>query len=293
MSDLLEFLDRYHVSYTQEGSHARSGWVQILDPPCPGCQSSRGHLGIRLDCSRAACYKCSGKHVPTLLRELTDAPWKEIQALTRAGIFVPREDDPTVGTYTPPTCLQKLSESPKHSKYLQARGLDPAYCETIWGMQATGIWSNYPMRVHIPITKQKRAVSWTARAVAGQEPRYQTAQKHEKSFDEKKWLFGLDFVKRAAIIVEGPFGAVNLGAGTVATLGLAVTQAQISLIANIWRRVICFDNEPAAQRRAESLAESLAVFPGETLVVNLDAADPGEASKAEVELIRKLAFGRA
>lgn len=288
--NLTEFLDAYRVLWSQDHKHSRPGWTQIEN--CPRCHSTNYHLGIKNDYSRAACYKCGGWSIRGVLREITQAPWPEIYKLTGQGIWIPKEvAHEHKGTYTPPTGLRPLTDSPKHCKYLKRRGFDPTYCETVWGMQATGPWSNYPQRLFIPINRHNRPVSWTARAVADQDPKYQTASEEEKCFDEKNWLFGLDFVRHAAIICEGPLDAVNLGRGAVATFGLAVTPAQVSLMASIWRRIICFDNSPDAQARADKLAETLSLFPGETVRVNLDADDPGSAEPSEVNEIRKLAFG--
>lgn len=159
-------------------------------------------------------------------------------------------------------------------------------------MQGTGPFSTYPFRIFIPIHLRGKPVSWTARTVKkGVEPRYQTAQKHEKSIDEKKLIYGMDHVKRTIIIVEGPLDAVNVGPGAGATFGLSVTNRQILLLAQVPRRIVCFDNSPDAQRRAEVLAEQLAVFPGETFRVNLDADDPGSATRSEVLKLRRFAFG--
>jgi DNA primase len=116
---------------------------------------------------------------------------------------------------------------------------------------------------------------------------------HQKSMDEKKLLFGADKARDKVIVVEGPLGAIRVGVGAVATMGLAVTQAQLSRLTEYQSRVICFDSEPAAQRRANRLAEQLASFPGHTSVVELDADDPGEIAQAEKESLRKFAFGSA
>ncbi len=77
----------------------------------------------------------------------------------------------------------------------------------------------------------------------------------------------------------------------MATCGVAYTQAQLSLMADYPRRFICFDSEDAAQARAQRLAADLAVFPGETSIVVLDAADPGEITRAECRSLRRMAFG--
>jgi hypothetical protein len=62
-------------------------------------------------------------------------------------------------------------------------------------------------------------------------------------------------------------------------------------LASIWRRVIVFDNSVQAQLRADKLAEQLMVFPGETYTINLDSADPGEATEREIKQLRKFVFG--
>jgi hypothetical protein len=52
------------------------------------------------------------------------------------------------------------------------------------------------------------------------------------------------------------------------------------------------DSSDEAQRIADKLCEDLAVFPGETIRIVVDAKDPGSADTAEVEAIRKFTFGR-
>jgi hypothetical protein len=104
-------------------------------------------------------------------------------------------------------------------------------------------------------------------------------------------LFGADKAKGKIIICEGPFDAVALGVGAVATLGVAYTLAQVALMSEYNERYVCFDSSPDAQARANKLAEQLAVFPGTTHVLTLDADDPGEISQAERDLVRKTVFG--
>jgi hypothetical protein len=236
---------------------------------------------------------CGSFYVPKLLRELTNAPYDEISQLLGQRAFVRENaDDKPLGVYTPPTNLVGITQCEAVHAYVLERGLDPDYLERVWGVRATGPFSNYPFRLFIPIYKGKRIVSWTARAACGQEPRYQTASAIQKSFDEKKLLFGNQFIREAAIIVEGPLDAINVGRGAVATLGVSYTQQQVALMSDILRRVIVFDNSPKAQARARQLADQLAVFPGETFVVNLNADDPGSASRTEVRQLRDFAFGK-
>ena len=240
----------------------------------------------------ANCYVCGPFSVPKLLKDLTQAPWSEIYRLLGDRAFVPKDQGTeTQGVYTPPTLLQPIAAVPAVHQYVLGRKFDPDYLESVWQCRATGPFSSYPFRLFIPIYLGKRQVSWTTRAACGQEPRYRNAGPTEKTVDEKTLLFGAQFVKDSCIIHEGPTDVFRVGKGCVATLGVSYTTAQVDRLASIWRRIICFDNSANAQRRAAKLAEDLAVFPGETIVVNLDAEDPGEASEHEVRQLRRFAFG--
>jgi hypothetical protein len=287
---LTEFFDKHGVEWSKTDKHSRHSWTQAR--PCPRCSNDRFHLGIKDDFSRSSCYTCGSFHVPKLLKDLTDAPWSEIYKLLGSRAYLPKEaDTASKGVYTPPTLLQPLEAVPAVAAYLKQRSFDLEYLETVWGVRATGPFSNYPFRVFMPIYLNRKAVSWTARAACGQEPRYRNAGPGEKSIDEKTLLFGAQFVKDTCIICEGPTDVFRVGKGCVATLGVSYTMAQVDRLASIWRRIICFDNSENAQRRANKLAAELSVFPGETIVVNLDAEDPGSASEQEVRQLRRFAFG--
>lgn len=286
---LSEFLDKYQVAWSKTDRHSRSGWTQVQR--CNRCTNENFHLGIKDDLRWANCYTCGNWNIRKLLKELTDAPWPEIGALLGDRAYVQQETDKTLGRYTPPTNLMPIAQVPAVADYLRGRGFNLAYLEKYWGIQATGPFSDYPMRAFIPVHLSTRPVSWTARAACGQEPRYQTAQAHQKCFDEKHLLFGGQFVKDTAIVVEGPLDAIRVGRGAVALFGLAYTQFQVAEIAKLWKRAIVFDSSERAQARAKVLAEQLAVFPGETLVIQLDAEDPGSASEQEVRKLRHYVFG--
>jgi hypothetical protein len=285
---LADFLDKYGVEWSKTDKHSRHSWTQAR--PCPRCSNDRFHLGIQDDFSRSSCYTCGSFHVPKLLKDLTDAPWSEIYKLLGNRAYVPKEaDTASGGVYTPPTLLEPLAAVPAVAAYLKQRNFDLEYLETVWGVRATGPFSNHPFRVFMPIYLNRKAVSWTARAACGQEPRYRNAGPGEKSMDEKTLLFGAQYAKDAVIIVEGPFDSMAIGKGAVATLGIAVTTAQVNRLADYYKRVIVFDNEPNAQRRARALADQLSIYPGETFIVNIDAKDPAEAKPSEIAALRKFA----
>lgn len=292
---LTDFLDKHGIEWSKTHKHSRQGWTQVF---CPRCGSENFHCGIKDDLSRASCYRCGSFNVSSLLRLLTDANWQDIKQLVGDRVFIARDSvSESQGVFTPPTNLKEITEIPAVHDYVRSRGFDPRYLSEIWHCKATGPISTYPFRLYIPIYLGRKAVSWTARAACGQEQRYQTAKPNEKTYDEKKLLFGNQFTKESVIICEGPLSAIAIGRGAAATFGLAVTQSQLNWMADYYRRVICFDNEPRAVEKAREIAENLAAFPGETFVVTLDASDPAEclrtaSGRSEIKKLRQFAFGR-
>lgn len=281
-----ELLEKHNVPVAgPDDPHYRLGWTNTQ---CPFCQGHKNHLGIRNDFSRANCYKCGHKNVLYALRLLTKESLDELKHLKTFATPDDFLQEKKYGGYKPPPGLIALS--PKDRAYLQNRGLDSDILERRYGLQSIGPFSGMPRGVFIPITMGGKPVSWTVRfreATDGQ--RYKTASDYEKSISEKDILFGAETCTNIAIVVEGFFDKANIGEGAVCTFGLAYTQKQVQLIAEYPRRVICFDNSRDAQQVAARLASDLAVFPGETLQVTLDADDPGSASREEVQELRKFA----
>ncbi len=104
----------------------------------------------------------------------------------------------------------------------------------------------------------------------------------------KSLLFAMDLARHAVIVVEGPFDAMRIGPGAVATMGINYSQAQVNLIAAFPVRYVAADNEPNAQRMAVKLCQELEVFAGKTERICVDAKDPGSASDKELRLLRRL-----
>ena len=73
----------------------------------------------------------------------------------------------------------------------------------------------------------------------------------------------------------------------MATLGLGYTQAQVNRMVNYKTRVICFDNEKKAQKRASKLCNDLSVYPGETFNVKLSGKDAASSPIKEIKEVRR------
>jgi DNA primase len=115
-----------------------------------------------------------------------------------------------------------------------------------------------------------------------------SASPNEESFPHKKVLYGADKAKNTIVVVEGPADAWAIGPGAVAVFGLEVSTVQYREISSYPTRVICFDNQPVAARRADKLASRLCKEPGDTYIVRLESGkDPADSDPQELLQIRK------
>jgi len=282
-----EFLQQHGIDYREGGSHrhVRAGWIGI---DCPRCGQGTGkfHAGIELSTGRAACWKCGGFNSMNLLAEAAGINWHAVQK-TRisflASVDAPRIDCLTGRGLEYPKGLTSLQKP--HRAYLKRRGFDPVSIETLWGTRSTGPLSPLAWRIWIPIELDGRVVSWTTRAIGDRSPRYLSASPEQELVNHKTVLYGEDLAGHAILVVEGPTDVWAVGPGAVATLGLKVTPQQIERMGNHTIRAICYDVD--ARRQAETLADVLQQYPGETHVVELESgSDPADADPAEIEELR-------
>ncbi len=174
-----------------------------------------------------------------------------------------------------------------HRDYLRGRGFDPKQVEKIWKVQGLGLVPELAWRLYLPVEEDGRTVSWTTRSLSNQGQRYISAPLEKSDVPIKDTVYGRDFCHHSIVVVEGALDAWRVGPGAGALHGTAFTPRQVLLLSKYPLRVICFDAD--AQQFARSLADQLSCFPGKTMVVELDAKDPGEASDREIKLLRKCA----
>lgn len=292
--DLLSEFRRRGIDTAVPGDpHYRQGWINV---PCPWCHGTKKHLGITESGSRASCYKCGSKHPGRVLNRLLGWTTEQIVLFGKERLFDSetwKQDEMQWGEYLPPKGLQPLTM--KDRTYLVSRGwsMDKIdYCVETYGLQSTGPFSGLPAGIFIPIKNEKGIpISWTVRFREADGPRYHTAKSSEKVMPEKHFLFGEHLLRQhginSIIVCEGPFDAMSVGIGAVATFGLAYTVQQISRILQYPRRIVCFDSESRATVVARQLCNDLAAFSGHTELVTLDAKDPGQASTEELAELRR------
>lgn len=284
-----EVLDTLKIPYRTSGHHhCRDGWVQ-LDCPFCGKGSEKFHLGYNIRSHYMNCWKCGPHSVKSTLFRASRASKEEIGrllgSLDQSGVLA--EDELVLtGRLRLPRGLEPLGAA--HRRNLTNRGFDPDEIERLWRVQGLGRTAELPWRIFIPIHFKGKVVSWTTRSL-GNKQRYMSASREDEDIDHKHLLYGQDYCSHSIIIVEGPTDVWNVGPGAVATFGLSFTSHQVKRMGLHPFRYVCFDSTKDAQSRAVQLADLLSVFPGETHIVELDAEDPGSASKKEIKLLRKYA----
>ena len=291
--DMLDIYRQYGVDFRTDGhEHCRTGWVQT---DCPYCsQHLKGHfrLGFNLTSRYFCCWSCGPQRLLDTVMRLTGVAYAECRELL-SGYEIGRAQHrrkPSIkrGQVKLPAGVGELRQP--HRDYLLRRGLNPTTVQNLWGVKGIGIASYLQWRLFIPIFFDWEIISWTTRSISSDTKlRYITADSESEKYPAKLVLYGEDYAKDAVIIVEGPIDVWKIGHGAVATLGTAYSREQVLRASRFPKRIICFDAEEAAQKRAVKLCEALSAFPGTTCNVILDSAkDPGAASNRELRQLRAL-----
>ena len=281
-------LQRLNVPFVSEGHyHCKAGWLQSDCPFC-GRNTNKYHMGWNLRNNYVHCWKCGHHKLNTTLVEYTGLSYAEINAfikeLSNSNLF--HNDIKTTGKLELPSGLCDLQEP--HRKYLKKRRYDPDKLINDWSIKGIGIHSYLAWRIFIPIDYKQNTVSWTTRSLKDKaKVRYMSASSKQEAINHKHVLYGEDYCGHAVIVHEGAFDAWRTGHGAVATCGVGFTRPQVLKLSKYPIRVICFDNDPAAQTRADELCSLLEPFKGETYNVQLSAKDASEASDKEIKQLRR------
>lgn len=284
-----EICREYEIPYRTAATSpdVREGWIGLHCPYC-GRPDDKFYLGWNLQRKFFSCWSCGGVPAAQTLAELTGLPIGRCRAIL--GEMEPPEwqaDRAALrGKYVEPAGVGDLLTA--HREYLRSRGFNPAAIEKIWGVRGIGgIAAKLQWRLFIPVVYRGAPVSWTTRALGTTGARYISAPAEYERISIKKILYGGDYVRHAAVICEGPADVWAVGPGAVGLSGVGFSPAQVLALSRIPNRVVCFDNEPAAQLRAQQLTDQLAGFRGVTWNVQIDAKDPASAPAGEIRALRK------
>lgn len=284
----VELLQEHGIRYWKGGEHHHVT-TDFIGLDCLRCSpgSGKARLGYCLNGGFATCWTCGPVPMYEIVADITGLKGGKVVDLinnldhARVGVVEHR------GKLELPDELGELRTA--HKRYLRDRGFDPHELKRLWGLKGIANAAELAWRVFIPIVSQGTTVSWTTRAIGSTvSARYVNAKPSQERRRAKDLLYGLDYVRHGVIVHEGPTDVWKTGPGAVATMGVVVTPAQSILIARHPKRVIVFDSSADAQRRAKRLCDTLSVFDGETIRVELDADDPGSASEKETKALRRM-----
>lgn len=288
--NFVDLLREHSIPAKTEGhEHCRPGWVQI---DCPFCSPNSAHyrLGWNLAYNYGNCWACGPHGLVEIMTTLTGEPARNfVRFVTDLEREHVRTAPRRMGNLELPKGIGKLQYA--HREFLVKRhfGNRIAELENLWRIAGIGIAASHSWTIFIPIQLHGETVSWTTRSINNdaQVP-YLSARPHQESMFHKHLLYGEDYVRHTAIWVEGPLDVWMVGPGAVCSFGLTYTPQQVTRFRQFARRVICFDNEPVAQRRACKLCDLLQTFPGETINVVMETGkDTSRASRLEVQQLRQ------
>lgn len=291
MKSIIKIFERLSIKFKRYGEHhhATRNWVNT---DCPSCSrnSRRYRLGWELPAGRVRCWQCGKRDAVNALCELANIDFSESLRLWKQVLnhtnYQPTEE-PRTGKLVVPKGLDTPAR--QHWEYLERRGFDFDEVLNRWNIGGFTIHSRLPWRIYIPIHDRRgNQVSWTTRSISDDvKAKYITASVEEEALSHKRVLYGAHHALHCVIVVEGPLDAWAIGPGAVATCGISFTREQIDLLGQYPMRIVCFDSERMAQRRADHLCAQLSQFPGVTERIVLETgSDPASASKQEIAQIR-------
>ena len=282
--------------YTEGQKHCRPGWVNT---ECPFCTGNKGyHLGWNIQDEYYVCWRC-GWHPPVkTIMELTSLSFGDVRSLIaqygiNKSVLHYKEKEKQKIKY--PSGTMELQKN--HIVYLQTRGFSPEKLIKKWKLLGTGPISqldgiSYKHRIIIPFFWNGALVSFDSRDITGKhQNKYQACPKHYEVIEHKNILYGNQekWNTELGICVEGPTDVWRLGNQSFAVSGIKYTQAQVRLIATIFKRVaVVFDDDPQAQVQAKKLVAELKFRGVDAFNVKIKG-DPGSMRQKEVkELIQKI-----
>jgi len=285
--NILNLLKDKSIPFSLGGKNVGQGWIGVC---CPYCGDSSFHGAFPMSGVPVfTCFKCGSHPYKETIKELLDVSWSETY-------FVLKEyDDGSINTFerkeAQAETLEMIGEPLNDiaKKYLKKRGFEPEYLEIKYKLRSVGMVGDWKYRIIIPLFYEGRLVSYIGRDYTNQqELRYKNLSIEKSVINPKNLLYNEQFVKKDFVgVCEGPFDAIKMGDGFVATLGTQVSEEQVRKIAIYKKAYILFDPDKEAQKRALKLAERISVLGCKAIIVDTELNhDPGDMTKEEVKNLR-------
>ena len=290
-----DYLAESGIPYSASGKNIGVGWVGVQ---CPACGDSKNHCGIAPTGYSYTCFKCGTKgSMQSLIQQLSGVGWKAAKELFNQyndSLYfndIANRNRNVSEVLLPQNITARLPEL--HTNYLVDRNFDPEYIKRMFNVQSVYHTGEWKYRLIIPVYMHGKLVTYVGRDVSGQsETKYKNLRSDLSILTTKEAVYNIDNIHEEAIICEGPTDVWRFGYNAVAMFGLIYTQDQVRILGNkLKKATICFDNEPHAQEVASNLAEELSWQGVEVEIILIDAADPGELSKAEADEIKNELYG--
>lgn len=290
-------------------SHKQNSVSWIFN--CPRCLKSN-KLYIRKRDGRFVCFSCSGDggkgfrgNCEYALSELCGLPFKQVvealygvnaknidhkQLVLTYGDFIGEQDEIELEVNEIPEVAWPLHFFPidhkhaiKGAHYMESRGVDQEIA-SLYGVR----YNAQDRAVVFPITHEGKLVGWQQRMI-GPSSHWDEERakyvKHPKTLTSKgvpkdrTLMFGdLTLTGDYAIICEGPIDALHcaLAGGSVATMGKAVSRAQIELIRSKGVKRIYLALDPDALVEVRNLLREFSDLPCFSMIAPAPYSDIGE-----------------
>ncbi len=289
--DLEKLLSASNIPFKTSGDvHCSEGWIQLQ---CPFCNDGKYHLGWNILGQHFNCYACGSHPTWNALSLVLHKPVSYVREYSNRFLLdrsvVPVRTREIAGECKLPAGSTDLSK--RHKKYLHDRGFVPEKLVELYNIKGTPAYAPIGQRVIIPIYWDGILVSWTARNITEEEPRYLKCPKDREALSCRSVLYGWTHSLRKAVVVEGIFDAWRLGPGAVSTMGLGFSPEQVELLSTLNKVFILFDNDKPAKRRSMDMAKRLCCITDVEIVELTGYADPAEIPPDKArKLMKELGF---
>lgn len=279
---ILYILKSHNVPVALHGKNVGHNWVGVN---CPYCGDTSFHGGFPKNGSWAyTCFRCGEHPFKETLKLLLNVSYDELNDLLKD---LTSDKEEVVYANSLELIGEPLNKYAK--QYLINRGFNPEYLANKYNLKSTGAVGEWALRIIIPVYYNHQIVSYVGRDYTGkQTPKYLALAKTKSLMNIKHVLYNEQFVQGDVIgVCEGPFDALRLGDGFVATFGMKFSEQQIQGLTKYKKVYIIFDPEPLAQKNALAMAEKLSMFGCETEVIDTELDhDPGDMTADEVQQLR-------